>query len=223
MKPSHQGKTGLVELSLGRSRAALKEGFGSTAMEWLNQVPEGLRPIGLEAEINYQMSKEAASRGEWDVFEKLLTSANRQTPTPVYQKRLELVRRRKPLIDDPKWETLDRSIDLATRLSTDSFSPLLSGIWTCGAYYSRGPSSAGPWSQFLRQAKNPSADPVERQAVLGIATGFFCRLLLERTPLLSNIDAVAAIPANPARYSERRMSLPDFELLIAQQMVPEIR
>src|SRR6267143_7289607 len=106
---SFPGKASLVELSLGRARTALEEGSGSTAMEWLNQVPEDKRPSGFEAQINYKLSKEAAARGEWDVFEKLLTSANRQTPTPLYQKRLELARRRKPLIDDHKWETLDRS------------------------------------------------------------------------------------------------------------------
>jgi hypothetical protein len=95
---SFPGKASLVKLSLGRASTALEEGSGSTAMEWLNQVPEDKRPSGFEAEINYQLSKEAASRGEWDVFEKLLTSANRQTPTPLYQKRLELARRRKPLL-----------------------------------------------------------------------------------------------------------------------------
>lgn len=50
---SSPSKASLVELSLGRARAALEEGSGSTAMEWLIQVPEDMRPNGFEAEIKH--------------------------------------------------------------------------------------------------------------------------------------------------------------------------
>jgi hypothetical protein len=80
MKGPDQGKIGLVELSPGKSRAALEDGLGAMAMDWLSQIPEHMRPNGLEP--NHQMAKEPASRGEWDTFEKLLTNANRAPTVP---------------------------------------------------------------------------------------------------------------------------------------------
>jgi hypothetical protein len=178
-------------------------------MQWLGQVPQESIPKATLADVHYQMAKEASSHADWSFFEKELALAVKEEPVPLYQHRLALARRRQGIIDDAKWKTLCASVDPATRLSHNSLSPLVSGIWSCGAYYSRGALSARPWTILLRKAKNPSATPDEREAVISVATGFFCRFILENTPLLSVVDAIAAIPANPARYNDRRMSLPD--------------
>lgn len=195
--------------SISKARAALDEGEASKAWQWLQCAAESLRPPELVAAIQYQLAKDAVCRGDWQTAEKLFGSAIQMHSTPIYQQRLALLRRRKPLLEDHHWETMNASIDPATRLQPSALSPLISEVWACGAYYSRGARSAHSWSKFLRRAKNPDTEPKEREAVLGLGTGFFCRFILEKTALLSRADAVASIPANPARYSQRMMSLPD--------------
>src|SRR5437667_245179 len=78
-----------------------------------------------------------------------------------------------------------------------------------GSVRAHGAKSGSSWSQLLRLAKNPSSDGEDHRAAVHLATGFFCRFILEKTSLLSKIDIVAAVPANPQRYSARMMSLPD--------------
>ena len=58
-----------------------------------------------------------------------------------------------------------------------------------------------------------------------LATGFMCRYILEEATLLDEVDAVVPVPADPERYSQRGMSLPD-ELargIQNQLTVPEVR
>ena len=47
------------------------------------------------------------------------------------------------------------------------------------------------------------------QLRLKLATGFMCRYILEETTILEEVDAVVPVPADPLRYSQRGMSLPD--------------
>lgn len=195
--------------SITRAQAALDEGHALRALEWLEHVPEESRPPELAATIYYQMAKDALARGDWQDAERHLAFATRKSSLPLYQERLALLRRRKALMDDHQWEALSASVDPAKRLHPSTLSPLVSEVWACGAYYSRGAKSAQSWSQLLRLAKTPSEDTGERQAVIKVAAGFFCRFILEKTGLLSKIDIVTAVPANPLRYSTRMMSLPD--------------
>ena len=199
----------LMHSCINRARACLDGGDGIGAMEWLRQVPDGESPAGLDAAIHYQIAREAAARADWLTFERELVLAVRCGSTPLYQQRLSLARRRQSLMDDGKWSALCASVDPAQRLSISSLSPLISGVWSCGAYYARGALSGRPWTKFLRNAKHPPDSQQERDAVINIATGFFCRYIVENTSLLTKIDVVVAIPANPVRYNDRRMSLPD--------------
>lgn len=199
----------LVDSCLRRTESALAGGDGVGALRWLEQVPEAQRSKTLLAAIHYEIAKDAAAGGDWVRFERELTLATKEDPSPLYQQRLALARRRRPVMDDGKWRTLCASVDPAKRLAAGSLAPAVSGVWSCGAYFSRGTMSGRPWSKLLRGAKNPPESPDEREAVVGVAAGFLCRFLLEKTPLLSKIDTVVAIPANPARYNARRMSLPD--------------
>ncbi|MBV9925681.1 MAG: ComF family protein [Acidobacteria bacterium] len=112
-------------------------------------------------------------------------------------------------INDATWRSVRAGVDPAARLRNNTLSPLITEVWACGAYYSRGTFSGRPWSRMLRSAKHPPEADDERAAVISVVTGFFCRFILEHTSLLSQIDAVVSIPANPARYNARRMSLPD--------------
>jgi phosphoribosylpyrophosphate synthetase len=195
--------------SISKARAALDEGEALKAWQWLQCAAESLRPPDLEAAIQYQLGKDALRREDWQDAESHLAAAIRKQSVPLYQQRLALLRRRKPLLDDHQWETMSASIDLAVRLRRTALAPLVSEVWASGAYYSRGTRSSHSWSQFLRLAKNADAEPEERQAVLRLATGFFCRFILKKTPLLSRTDVVVSIPANPSRYNQRMMSLPD--------------
>lgn len=194
---------------LRNAEIALAAGDGEAAMQWMEQVSEEQRPKTVLAAIYYQTAKDAALKADWRSFENQLVSAVEKHAAPLYQQRLALSRRKQPTQSDDKWRALCASVDPAIRLTTDALEPLVIGVWSCGAYFSRGPSSGRPWSRLLRKAKNPDEAQDEREAVLNIACGFFCRFILERTPLLGQIDAVVSIPANPERFNHRRMSLPD--------------
>jgi hypothetical protein len=195
----------LSDVSLTGAQKALDEGDASGALEWLHGVPEDSRPRELAANIYYQISKDRMARSEWLDAEKSLTLAATNRSTPLYQERIALLRRRVPLLDNQQWETLLKSIDPVERLRRKAFSPLITETWACGAYYSR---KGGSWSTLLRLAKNPSSDGEEHRAAVRLASGFMCRFILERTDLLSKVDVVVPIPANPGRYSARMMSLP---------------
>jgi predicted amidophosphoribosyltransferase len=64
-------------------------------------------------------------------------------------------------------------------------------------------------SRFLRIAKEAPPDTEEGLAALRLAGEFLCRVVVEETPLLRHVDVVVSIPANPARYGQRMVSLPD--------------
>ena len=52
-------------------------------------------------------------------------------------------------------------------------------------------------------------DTEEGAAAPRLAGKFLSRVVFEETPLLRHVDVVVSIPANPARYVRRMMSLPD--------------
>ena len=202
-------RASLIESCLRNAETALAASDGETAMHWMAQVSEEHRPKTMVAAIQYQLAKHAASKADWALFQNELISAVQTHAAPLYQHRLALARRKQPTVDDDKWLTLCATVDPVSRLPTDTLKPLVTGVWSCGAYFSRGVSRGRPWSQLLRRAKNPAEGQDDREAVLSIASGFFCRFIMERTPLLSMVDAVVSIPANPDRFNKRRMSLPD--------------
>lgn len=200
----------LSESSLKRAQSALLEGSATQALTWLDRVAENLRPRELEAAIYYQLGKDVAAAAGWHDTEKYFSAANKKCSTPLYQHRLALIRRRKPLLDENSWETMSARIDPVMRLEPSILLPLVSSVWACGAYYSRGIRSGHVWSQFLRRSKNPpTGSDEEHDALLELATGFFCRFIINNTNLLSKVDVVVSVPANPERYSLRMMSLPD--------------
>src|SRR5438128_1261267 len=88
-----------------QAQVAMEKGDAAQALEWLNRIPEDRRPPELAATVYYQISKDGASRGEWQSAEKHLTLAAANSSLPLYQRRLALVRRRTPLIVDQQWET----------------------------------------------------------------------------------------------------------------------
>ena len=98
-------------------------------------------------------------------------------------------------------------------------SPLVSGVWACGAYHSRGRGRGLPWSHLLREAKNPPSDEAQRRAILKLACGYLCRYILEVTGVLRHADVVVAVPPDPGRYVERAMSLPDEVAIAIEQQL----
>jgi predicted amidophosphoribosyltransferase len=199
----------LSDSCLRNALSALAVGNGEGARQWIEQVPEGQRPKATVAAIHHQLAKVAAAQARWLDFEKELALAIKEDPLPIYQQRLALARRRGQFLEESKWRTLSDNVDPARRLASAALAPAVSGVWSCGAYYSRGAMSGRPWSRLLRAAKRSAEVDEDRDAVVGLAAGFFCRFMFDKTPLLSLVDAVVAIPANPARYNARRMSLPD--------------
>lgn len=60
----------------------------------------------------------------------------------------------------------------------------------------------------MRRAKHPPLALPEREVLLSLVCEVFCNHIRTQTPLLASIDAVVAVPANPARFALRGMSLP---------------
>jgi len=197
----------LVGLSLERAKAALAEGDGAGALEWLRLVPD--RPRGLESAAHYQAAKQALARGEGNGCLGHLRSAVELDPQPLYQQRLALARKRQAPLSDIAWRAILAKIAPAARLPIDWLEPPVREVWACGAFYSRGAGQAFPWTRILRGAKRPGDDPEQHEAMVDLATGFLCRFLVERTLLLASVDVVVPIPPNPVRYAGRLMSLPD--------------
>lgn len=54
---------------------------------------------------------------------------------------------------------------------------------------------------------------------VSLATGYFCRWVAEQTSLLRRVDVVIPVPANPVRYGQRMMSLPDELARAAEQQL----
>jgi predicted amidophosphoribosyltransferase len=87
--------------------------------------------------------------------------------------------------------------------------PEIEAIYACGRYISL-EQHFEPWSELIRQAKHPPADQDEREHILSLVCGAFCSYLSTHTPhLLDEAERVVAVPANPARFALRGMSLPD--------------
>ncbi len=202
-------KNPLLALSLSNAEQALAGGDSKTALDWLQRVPVEARPRELESQIHYALAKQAGADAKWSSFSEHLREANRSAPHALFAERLRLVASRQPLQDEKVWSSLADKIEPAAKLSPSALEPDVAGVWACGAYYSWGAARQAPWSQLLRMAKNPREDPEERRAILALACGYLCRLILHKTPLLRVVDAVVSIPANPGRYAKRMMSLPD--------------
>ena len=212
----------LVSLSIASATGALQSGDPVGALEWLGNVPiDQEQP--LRSQIHYALGKRALSRGDWREARDEFGHAASVAPAPAAQMRVGLLRNRARLIPDSSWATLRAAVDTPDRLPQGGMPPLTS-IWACGAYYSRHKRGA-PWSRFVRLAKNPVRDNEERSALVTLATGFMCRYILEEATLLGEVDAVVPVPADPERYSQRGMSLPDelARAIESQLVVPEVR
>ena len=61
----------------------------------------------------------------------------------------------------------------------------------------------------IAQACKEPSNLADHKPALKLAVAYFCRFIADRTPILASVDAVASIPANPGRFSQRMMSLPD--------------
>lgn len=209
MAPKQPAGGDLTQLAVHRAAVALRDGDPDAALRWLQPVNPRDRPTSLEAEIRHAAAKLAASKGEWSRAARELETLLRLDPQPLYQRRLERARRRRPMLEDELWRMLRAKVDPAERLPPDHLAPFVSSVWTCGAYHSRGHARVMPWSRLLREAKNPPRDEEERAVILKVACGFLCRYIVADTPLLRHADVVVAIPPDPERYARRGMSLPD--------------
>jgi hypothetical protein len=197
----------VVEYSRQQAEAALADGDGDRALEWLGIVtPE---PRVLLGACHYQAAKQAAARGDWNACQGHLCAANESDSRPLYQQRLALVRKRRPGLHDTAWATMSAKIAPAERLPCDWLNPPVTEVWAGGAYYSRGVGQTFPWTRILRGAKRPGEDAEEHEAMVELASKFLCRFVAERTDLLRTVDFVVPIPPNPVRYAGRLMSLPD--------------
>lgn len=214
---------GLEGLAVAKARADLRNRDPDSAFGWLMAVPAEKRPKSLEAEIRYCRAKFAASSGEWGRCERELDAVRRLDRDPFYAQRLALVRRRGTLLDDSMWRTMRGKIDPARRLRSDLLMPVVSSVWACGAYHSRGRGRGLPWSRLLREAKNPPRDEVERGALLKVTSGYLCRYTLELTTALERADIVVPIPPDPERYVQRGMSLPDRLAAAVEQQLALVR
>lgn len=209
MRDDPPSGSSLPDLSLQRAERELDSGDAEASLTWLSTVPPTQRPKALEARIRYGVAKVALAAGDSIRAERELATAHRLDPQPCYQRRLEGIRRRTPLLETGLWEKLRAKVDPAKRLPPDSLAPALSTVWSCGAYHSRGRGRGMPWTRLLREAKDPPSDEAERAMILKFACGYLCRYILSATTLLRSVDFVVAIPPDIERYAQRGMSLPD--------------
>jgi hypothetical protein len=200
-----------------RARTAFAAGNLKGALEWLGGVKSDLRPKDLVAALEYELAKVAMGQLRWGVAELHLGNAAAALTDAFLQRRLGLLRARKSFMADDVWSTLSRTVGIAARLDERSLSPEVAGVWACGPYYSRGAGSGAPWTKLLRLAKGQAEEDREETVVL--ATGYFCRWVAERTSLLSYVDVVVPVPANPVRYGQRMLSLPDELAQAAEQQL----
>ena len=212
----------LISLSVARASDALQNGDPIAALEWLANVPDD-QEQPLRSQVHYALGKRGLSGRRWLEAQNEFSEASRLAPAPAAEMRVGLIRKRSPILSDSTWSTLKASVDAPDRLPQGGMAPLAS-IWACGAYYSRRNRGA-PWSRFVRLAKEPVRDDEERSALTNLATGFMCRYILEETTILEEVDAVVPVPADPLRYSQRGMSLPDdlASAIQSQLAVPEVR
>jgi hypothetical protein len=198
----------LARYALQQAQVSFDAGQWAKALEWLSSVPQHLHPKDLVTRAHAFLSKEAIARGEWGFAVRHLRESLAIRPDPLLERRLPLIRGAGPLLDDAIWNLLRAKVDRAHRLPASKLAPEVTGVYTCGAYHAWQQRQL-PWSVFLRIAKNAPPDTEEGAAALRLAGEFLCRVVFEETPLLRQVDVVAAVPANPARYVARMMSLPD--------------
>jgi hypothetical protein len=201
----------LGEFAARRVAECVDSGDYTAAWDWLQSLPPGSIAPSAEADISYQRAKHLLNKGDWAGAEIGLKRAVQLAREPLYQRRLELLRRRAPGLGDDRWELMRATIDPADRLPRDRHAEAgITGIWTCGAYFSRGRPGGSPWSRVLRMAKGSTlAVTEEHQAAMSLSTDFFCRYLLEKTDVMERADVVVSVPAKPSQYAARHMSLPD--------------
>lgn len=200
-----------------RAQAAFVSGDLASAQEWLSGVSPDHCPHDLVAALEYQLAKTSMGECRWSAAERHLVDAVAAEQDAFFQRRLGLLRALRPLMTEREWSTLTQTVDEAAWLDERSLRPVITGVWACGAYYSRGRGSGAPWSKFLRIAKGRAEEVPD--GTVSLATGYFCRWIAERTSLLRHVDVVVPIPANPARYGQRMMSLPDELARAAEQQL----
>jgi len=205
---------------LKKARELLNHGEAEKALEWLELVPPGNRPPDLTAAAYYEAAKEAAAREAWGHCESYLAAASKAEFHPLYQKRLELTRRRAQLQDAAVTKNIADLVDPPERLSIGALAPEVERAWACGAYYARSRAGA-PWSRLLRRSKGSVATDAEDDVRLSIelSAGYLVRYVLSSTDALRHADVVVDVPTSPERYSERMHSLPaDLAEAISQQL-----
>lgn len=198
----------LSRFALQQAHDSFDAGDWAKAIEWLANVPVALHPKQLLVQAHWSLAREEMANGRWGPAEQQLQKALAIRREPLLERRLSLVRRVTPLIGDARWELFRSKVDHAKKLPPDKFAPELTGTYTCGAYNAWRQRDL-PWSVFLRIAKNAPPSEEEGAAALRLAGEFLCRVVFEETPLLRHVDVVVSVPANPARYVRRMMSLPD--------------
>jgi hypothetical protein len=198
----------MTQYALKQAVAAFDAAEWEEGLEWLARVPSDLRPQDRVFQAHSALMREAVARAAWGDANDHIGQALAVRPDPLLQQRLPLVRTVTPLLGDERWGFLQSKVDRALRLPPDHLAPEVSGAYACGAYHAW-TDRYMPWSNFLRLAKDARRDTEDGRAALRIAGEFMCRVVFEETPLLRQVDVVVAVPANPARYARRMMSLPD--------------
>ncbi len=198
----------LALFAVQQARVSFAAGEWAKTLDWLSTVPPAMHPKELVATAHVHLAKEAVASGLWGIAEDHLQKALAIRRDPLLDRRLYLVRRTVPLLNDEQWALLRTRVDRAKRLPPGKLAPEVIGTYTCGAYHAWMDRWL-PWSRFLRIAKEAPRDTEEGVAAIRLAGEFLCRVVFEETPLLRHVDVVASIPANPARYVRRMMSLPD--------------
>jgi len=216
---------GLETLAIQNACDALECGDADKAWEWLSSVPAANRPAAVVAGCLDRRSLAAGDTGDWNLAARLAADAAGIVPSPWRQERLRLLRRRGPSMRDHEWDVISAKVPPATRLPADALRPEVAEVAACGAYFSRGTGSGGPWARYLRLSKHPPVDDQDRQAIFRLAAGYFTRFIERDTSLLSSAELVVPVPANPDRYAARMASLPDelargVETTLALPMLP---
>lgn len=199
----------LHEMSLANADAALEAGDMAAAMQWLDTVPVSARPPKLLAKCHESSARLRAASSAWAAAAEEMRLACSYEATPLRQRRLALLRARRPLITDHEWAVITAATPPPSSLNTKSLAPEVEAVHACGAYHSRGRSSGAPWSRYLRLSKEPPAEDEDRRAIFRLAAGYLVRCIAERTDILQRAEVAVPIPANPERYARRLASLPD--------------
>ena len=198
----------LERYALKEARRSFDAGEYEESLDWLSKVPPDLRPSDITAGAEAFLAKQAIAQGQWGFAEGHLKKALAIRRDPLLEQRLHFARHAVDLLDDTEWTFLRSKVDRAERLPPTTLAPEITETYTCGTYHAWHDRWV-PWSRFLRIAKEAPPDTEEGAAALRLAGEFLCRVVFEETPLLQKVDVVVSVPANPARYARRMVSLPD--------------